>query len=217
MPSCTVRRSGRQGVTPFGLEPRRAGACPRRGRRDGASCAHGQWWRDRAGFTLIELLVVIAIISILGSVITPNAFRAVEKAKVVSFASDYHAMKGALQTYYADVGRWPQNYQELTPILITGADQPAGWDGPYLDKLYQTRWVTGSPVSYWIYETGRIDSDPYYEGHFCYYWGPPPSAMTALDRLIDGGDGAQRGGVRGHWQANFQNAPEAVWLMVFDE
>lgn len=170
---------------------------------------------DRRGFTLIELLVVIAIISILAAVITPNAFRAVEKAKVVSFASDYKAMKGALQTYYADVGKWPGNYQELTPILITGSGQPAGWDGPYLDKLYQTRWVTGSPISYWIYETGRLDSDNGFEGHFCYYWGPPPTAMMALDRLIDGSDGPTAGSVRGHWHSNW--SPEAVWLLVFDE
>ena len=82
----------------------------------------------RQGFTLIELLVVIAIIAILGAIITPNAFKAVEKAKVVSFTSDYKTMKGALQQYYADVGTWPTNYQELTPILISGTGQPATWD-----------------------------------------------------------------------------------------
>ena len=34
------------------------------------------------GFTLIELIVVIAIIAILGAIIAPNAFRAIEKAKM---------------------------------------------------------------------------------------------------------------------------------------
>jgi prepilin-type N-terminal cleavage/methylation domain-containing protein len=33
-------------------------------------------------FTLIELIVVIAIIAILAAIVAPNAFRAIEKAKV---------------------------------------------------------------------------------------------------------------------------------------
>jgi len=36
----------------------------------------------RRSFTLIELIVVIAIIAILAAIIAPNAFRAIEKAKV---------------------------------------------------------------------------------------------------------------------------------------
>ncbi|MCL6449097.1 MAG: type II secretion system GspH family protein [Armatimonadetes bacterium] len=37
--------------------------------------------RHEHGFTLVELLVVIAIIGILAAVVTPSAFRAVEKAR----------------------------------------------------------------------------------------------------------------------------------------
>ncbi|SHJ08964.1 prepilin-type N-terminal cleavage/methylation domain-containing protein [Desulfofundulus thermosubterraneus] len=38
--------------------------------------------KNEKDFTLVELLVVIAIISILAAIIAPNAFKAVEKAKV---------------------------------------------------------------------------------------------------------------------------------------
>ncbi|MGQ9755989.1 MAG: type II secretion system protein, partial [Desulfotomaculales bacterium] len=40
--------------------------------------------RDRRGFTLVELLVVIAIIGILAAIISPNAFKAIEKGKVAA-------------------------------------------------------------------------------------------------------------------------------------
>ena len=39
-------------------------------------------FQNKKGFTLVELLVVIAVIAILASVIAPNAFSAMEKAKV---------------------------------------------------------------------------------------------------------------------------------------
>ena len=38
---------------------------------------------NRQSFTLLELIVVIAIIAILAAIIAPNAFRAIEKAKVI--------------------------------------------------------------------------------------------------------------------------------------
>ena len=61
----------------------------------------------QAAFTLIELLVVIAIIGILAAVIAPNAFRAVEKAKVSHLAQNLGALRTAVLAYYADVGFWP--------------------------------------------------------------------------------------------------------------
>ena len=60
-------------------------------------------------FTLIELIVVIAIIAILAAIIAPNAFRAIEKAKVAEFVSDLQAIKTATLAFYADTGFWPPN------------------------------------------------------------------------------------------------------------
>lgn len=99
------------------------------------------------GFTLVELLVVIAIIAILAGIVTPNAFNAIEKAKVAKAEADYRAIKSAALNYYTDTGTWPVSgnggdYE--TKMFITGENiqsnnqtvwsKPAGWNGPYLEK-----------------------------------------------------------------------------------
>ena len=61
------------------------------------------------GFTLVELLVVIAIIGVLAAIITPNAFKAVEKAKVARALADAKALRAAALAYYADMGFFPQD------------------------------------------------------------------------------------------------------------
>ena len=44
-------------------------------------------------FTLIELIVVIVIIAVLAGIIAPNAFRAIEKAKLSRVAHDAQNIK----------------------------------------------------------------------------------------------------------------------------
>lgn len=65
--------------------------------------------RNSRAFTLVELLVVIAIIGVLAAVITPSAFRAVEKAKVARALADAKALRAAALAYYADMGFFPQD------------------------------------------------------------------------------------------------------------
>ncbi|MBU2265567.1 MAG: prepilin-type N-terminal cleavage/methylation domain-containing protein, partial [Candidatus Omnitrophica bacterium] len=57
-------------------------------------------------FTLIELIVVIAIIAILAAIIAPNAFKAIEKAKVTKAIADLKTYKTATHSLYADTGHW---------------------------------------------------------------------------------------------------------------
>lgn len=83
----------------------------------------------KKGFTLVELLVVIAIIGILVAIITPNAFRAIDRSKIARCEADLHAIKSASLAYYVDVGEWPTTLTELVTSSKTG------WDGPYLEKL----------------------------------------------------------------------------------
>ncbi|WP_035108150.1 prepilin-type N-terminal cleavage/methylation domain-containing protein [Desulfovirgula thermocuniculi] len=101
--------------------------------------------RNNRGFTLVELLVVIAIIGILAAIITPNAFKAIEKGKVAAAEADYKAIKAAVLNFYTDTGKWPLSNNETSPpadaYLVT---QPQsgynGWNGPYLE-----RWPSKNP------------------------------------------------------------------------
>ena len=91
---------------------------------------------DRNGFTLIELLTVIAIIAILGAVVAPNLFRAVDRSKVSAVLADSRAIKGAATAYYSDTGEWPPDKSDGSDpgFAANPADKIAGWDGPYLES-----------------------------------------------------------------------------------
>jgi prepilin-type N-terminal cleavage/methylation domain-containing protein len=86
---------------------------------------------DRNGFTLIELLTVIAIIAILGAVVAPNLFRAVDRSKVSAVSGRFKGYKkrghGLLQRYREN-GRLTKA-MEPTPVLrlTLQMELPAGW------------------------------------------------------------------------------------------
>ena len=109
------------------------------------------------GFTLIELIVVIAIIAILAAIIAPNAFRAIEKAKISATIEDYRSIKTAAMAYYSDAGQWPAQAEGTPPrstttegFITTPAPAVAGWDGPYLEKWPPVARWGGGAVTYWL-------------------------------------------------------------------
>ena len=133
----------------------------------------------RKSFTLIELIVVIAIIAVLAAIIAPNAFKAIEKAKISRTIADFKTIKSATQAYYADVGKWPPKDLTEDPLnpniivetenFISGENQPLGWDGPYLERWPQNP----------FFAPGRFGNQKY--SNYIYIhttddwpWGHPP-------------------------------------------
>ena len=90
--------------------------------------------RKGTGFTLIELIVVIAIIAILAAIVAPNAFKAIEKARISGLEGDYRNIKTGAMSYYSDTGSWPANNNTTGFIASDGV---TGWSGPYMEKWPQ--------------------------------------------------------------------------------
>jgi len=114
----------------------------------------------RKSFTLIELIVVIAIIAILAAIIAPNAFKAIEKAKIARTISEVKTIKAATVSYYADTGQWPPQYR-LTTVINPFLNDPgvSGWDGPYVEKWNAHPWagMIGWDSGYDADNSGALD------------------------------------------------------------
>lgn len=172
-------------------------------------------WR-KSGFTLIELLVVIAIIAVLAAVIAPNAFRAIEKAKVSGTLADYRAIKTGAMSYYGDTGVWPLDGIGLAVAPINGLianDANSGWDGPYLERWPSlARWggaytFENDAVQDW---NGVAGGD---NARYLQITSVPAASANAIDRQLEGVAGATAGNVRYDAAAN----PTAVRILVSTE
>jgi len=152
------------------------------------------------GFTLIELLVVIAIIAVLAAIVAPNAFRAIEKAKIARVVADAKAIKTAALAYYADVGLWPPDvcpgqdpgfmrwdaYNSNPGCPCGGANNaqlPANfaqiiqnnWNGPYLEKFPRSTPWGGSYDWQWWPNGGITGSGV----------NLPPGCYITVDQIYD--------------------------------
>jgi general secretion pathway protein G len=67
----------------------------------------------RRGFTLIELLVVMAIIATLLTIALPRYFGSVDRSKEATLKQSLSVMRDALDKYYADNAKYPDELEEL--------------------------------------------------------------------------------------------------------
>ena len=67
----------------------------------------------RRGFTLIELIVVMAIVGLLVSIAAPRYFTSLERARENTLRSSLAVMRGAIDQFAADRGRYPETLDEL--------------------------------------------------------------------------------------------------------
>ena len=73
----------------------------------------GERGRSTRGFTLIELIVVMAIIAMLVSIAAPRYFRSMERARENTLRTSLNVMRGALDQFAADKGRYPESLSEV--------------------------------------------------------------------------------------------------------
>jgi general secretion pathway protein G len=84
------------------------------------------------GFTLIEILVVLSLMMLLVGMVAPAYFARLQTAKEVVLEQNLFTMRGAIDKFHADRGRFPKKIVELVdskylnrmPIdPITSSDQ----------------------------------------------------------------------------------------------
>lgn len=92
--------------------------------------------KKTSGFTLIEMLVVLVIIGMLAGLVGPKLFGRVDSSKVKTADVQVKMLKGSLETFRLDVGRFPTQAEGLQVLNLAPADEraKARWRGPYLDQ-----------------------------------------------------------------------------------
>lgn len=89
-----------------------------------------------SGFTLIEMLVVLVIIGLLAGLVGPRLFGHVDSSKVKTADVQIKMLKGAVETFRLDEGRFPTQAEGLLVLTQSPADERSrsNWRGPYLDQ-----------------------------------------------------------------------------------
>ena len=67
----------------------------------------------QTGFTLFELLAVMLVLSILMAIAVPSYKRSQIKARESVLAEDLYLMRNAIDAFYADKGRYPDELDQL--------------------------------------------------------------------------------------------------------
>ena len=83
---------------------------------------------SKTRFTLIELLLVVSILGILATIVIVKTAGQAEKARRQTTWTQAANIKVAIAQFEMDVGRWPNDLDEL---VFQGDEK---WPGPFLDS-----------------------------------------------------------------------------------
>jgi len=89
--------------------------------------------KGNSGISLLEIMVALAIISLVVGLAAPRLMENFGRAKSQAAEIQMNGVKGALQLFYIDVGRYPSESEGLEALLRQPSGK-SGWKGPYLDK-----------------------------------------------------------------------------------
>jgi general secretion pathway protein G len=92
--------------------------------------------RRLEGFTLIELLIVVAIIGIIVAISIINFLNAIQRAKQRRTMADERSLGTAVETYAADLIRYPPAAGYVLPGGITLPTTTLGVTRDYLNPTY---------------------------------------------------------------------------------
>src|SRR4051812_25286870 len=94
----------------------------------------------RRGFTLIELLLVLVILAVLAAVVIPKLTGRVETARINATQAELSNLKGTINTFELDCGRYPNSQEGLEALVVCPAGLEALWHGKYIDSVPEDKW-----------------------------------------------------------------------------
>ena len=77
------------------------------------------------GFSLVELLAVIMLLGIIAGIVVPKVFGQAEKGKWQASKTKVSSVSAKVESYALDVGRPPEQLQDLIERLLCLTEQPA--------------------------------------------------------------------------------------------
>lgn len=100
--------------------------------------------KARAGFTLLEVMVVMAILGILVAIAQPSLKQSIVKAREAVLKEDLFQLRDAIDQYYADNGKYPDQLTDL----VNGEDRSKSYLRAIpLDPFTNADdWITVAPV-----------------------------------------------------------------------
>jgi hypothetical protein len=152
--------------------------------------------------------VAIALIAALGATVIPSVARHLNRAHAERVASDLRTISDGIHYFYIGVERLPANLGQLetppaadgtTPALMPGTTIPADlarkWKGPY---LHRRNLASSLPTGYGAAISSALGTGTLNGVVFLTLsvTGLKSTEFAAVDRILDGGDGAAVGTLR---------------------
>jgi general secretion pathway protein G len=106
----------------------------------------------KSGMTLLEVVIVLAIIALIAGLAAPRLMESFGRAKSRVAAIQMENLKGAVQLFYLDVGRYPSEAEGLD-ALLEAPKAATNWQGPYLEGAvslldpWENRYIYRSPAA----------------------------------------------------------------------
>lgn len=113
----------------------------------------------RAAFSLVELIVVMVILGMLAGLVAVRTRGYLISSKQNAAKTEIARIVGAIETFYADQGRYPTTDEGLE-VLVSGTDS---WPDGFLNKVPRDPWKNSyeyiSPGSSEPYEVISLGAD----------------------------------------------------------
>lgn len=100
---------------------------------------------SQRGFTLLELMIVLTVMGILITIAQPNLKQSITRAKEAVLKEDLFSMREALDQFYVDNGKYPDQLDDL----VHGQDRGKSYlrEVPRDPFTGAPDWITVSPES----------------------------------------------------------------------